>query len=73
VTWANMADERDRGEVGPGVSGGVRESEGERGMAAVGCRQVGLGGMAPGGIVQTRFEPNPNSNETKLILNSFKF
>jgi hypothetical protein len=37
VTRANVSDEQDRGEAGPGVSGGVRESEGKRGRAAAGC------------------------------------
>jgi hypothetical protein len=50
----NTADERDRGEAGSGVSGGVRESEGERGRAAAGCRHAGLSGVAPGDAVQTQ-------------------
>jgi hypothetical protein len=72
VTWANTADKRDQGEAGSGVCGGVRESEGERGRAAEGRRHTGPGSTALGGAVQTRFELNPNSNETKMISNSFK-
>jgi hypothetical protein len=41
-------------------------------MVAAGRQHAGPGGTAPGGAVQTRFEPKPNSNETKMILNSFK-
>jgi hypothetical protein len=67
-----VADTRDRCEAGPGVNGGVRESEGERDRAMVGHRHTGPGGTARGGVVQTRYEPDRNSNETKMILNSFK-
>jgi hypothetical protein len=36
ATQVNEADERDRGKAGPGVSGRLWESEGDRGRAAVG-------------------------------------
>jgi hypothetical protein len=72
VTQANMADERDRGEAGPGVSSGVQER-------AKG-RETGLrrGAIMRTWVVQrqaARFKlglnRNQNSNEMKLISNSF--
>jgi hypothetical protein len=43
-TWANVADEQDRGEAGPGGSGrGVIEEERERDRALVGHRHAGPG------------------------------
>jgi hypothetical protein len=74
VTQANMADERDTGEAGPGVSGGVQERE--KG------RETGLqrGADTRASAAQRRaarfklsLNQNQNSNETKLISNSFIF
>jgi hypothetical protein len=66
ATWANMADERDRGEAGPGGSGrGARGKERESDVAAVGRRQAGPDSTVPGGAVQIGFE-------TKSEFNCFK-
>jgi hypothetical protein len=72
VTQANMGDERDQGEAGPGVSSGVQER-------AKG-RETGLqrGAVTWAWVAQRRaarfklsLNQNQNSNETKLISNSF--
>jgi hypothetical protein len=57
ATWANMDDERDRGEAGPGGSGrGARGKERESDVAVGGRQQAGPDSTVPGGAVQTGFE-----------------
>jgi hypothetical protein len=72
VTQANMADERDRGEAGPGVSSGVQE----RAKGRETGRQRGA--VTRAWVAQHRaarfklgLNQNQNSNEMKLISNSF--
>jgi hypothetical protein len=65
-------DQSISGDNRPGVSGGVRDHEGERGKAVVGRQHVGLGGTAPGGTVRTGFETNSEFKCFKQISNYFK-
>jgi hypothetical protein len=64
---ANEADKRDRGEAGPGVSSGVGREKGRE----AGRRQ-GAEMRARAARFKLDLNRNQNSNETKLISNSFK-
>jgi hypothetical protein len=39
-------------------------------VSAAGCQHAGLGGTAPGGVVETRFEPKPKFKRDQI---DFKF
>jgi hypothetical protein len=64
---ANEADKQDRGEAGPGVSSGVGREKGRE----AGRRQ-GADMRARAARFKLDLNRNQNSNETKLISNSFK-
>jgi hypothetical protein len=67
VTRANVANERDRGEAGLGVNGGVQERANGR---ETGWRS-GANTWDWAAWFKLGLNRNQNSNETKLISNSF--
>jgi hypothetical protein len=74
VTQANMADERDRGEAGPGVSGGVQERvKGRETALQRGADTRAWAAQRRAARFKLGLNRNQNSNETKLISNSFIF
>jgi hypothetical protein len=72
VTQANMADERDRGEEGPGVRGGVQERvKGRETELRRGADTRAWAAQRRAARFNLGLNRNQNSNETKLISNSF--
>jgi hypothetical protein len=72
VTRANVANERDRGEAGPGVNGGLQErAKGRETGWRWGADTWDWAAQLRAAWFKLGLNRNQNSNEMKLISNSF--